>query len=221
MYIEGIRGYLLYILRLVFVIFVADIAHYALQQIFHRDDAQRAAVLVEHYCYLLVIFIEVGKKLAALARFGHKFYLVHIVGSGGVFVRWVKYQRQQVFDVKHAANIVYRFVKDRYARNACFHRNAHSLRHGRCFLHSAYLAAVGHHLADLQIGKLEYVRDHLCLIVLYAALFVGGVEHLQYLLARHLLGKVFFFHAEYRRKQRGNARYYKLRGLHERHQHAV
>ena len=65
----GVRIRRRQLLRL--VVLVEDLADDLLEQILHRHDARRAAVLVEHHRHVLLEPLEVGEHLLHLARARH------------------------------------------------------------------------------------------------------------------------------------------------------
>ena len=98
------------------VVLVENLADDLLEQILHRHEARRAAVLVEHDRHVLLESLEVGEHLFDLARAGHDVHRPHdrraARTSSGVRAQ----HRDQVLREHEPDDVVDRLLVDRIAR---------------------------------------------------------------------------------------------------------
>ena len=166
------------------VIFVLNVAHNGLQQVFHGHNALGAAVFVHHNGNLDVAGGHFLQQLAAILAFRHEIGRAHVVGElhirgnlgGDVF--------QHVLHIENAQNGVQLFVEYRHTGIALFHRQMNGFGQGHGVFHAHHLGAVGHDFTDGPVVKLEDIGDHLSGALVDDAFFLAYVHHHQDFLFR-------------------------------------
>ena len=170
------------------VVFVLDAADDGLQKVLHRDYAGGAAVFVEHDGYVLTAVLQLAKHLGRGVRIRHEVDRAQYRSDVEVLRRVLRDELEQILDVKHADNIVYRVLVNGDARIAFFYRYPDRFVDAVLNGDGLDFGAVGHYLVDADVVELEDVVDHLFFRLLDDARLLALLDHDADLLLGHFLG---------------------------------
>ena len=137
---------------------VENLADDLLQQVFHRHDARRAAVLVEHHGHVRLEALEVGQHFLHLARARHHVHRAHHVPHGEP-ARRIAQHRDEVLGQHQADDVVDRLFVHRVARPLRLDHEGHRLLQRAVDVERIDGRPRGHHLAGILLGELEHALD--------------------------------------------------------------
>ena len=172
--------------RLLDVVLVLDLADDLLEQVLDRHETRRATVLVEHDRDVDLAPLELVQQVVDRHRLGHEYRRPQQRSECRARLRSVLQDRQQVFRVQDADDLVDRLLEDRDPRVALLDHDTDRLVQGRRCGQGDDRDARGHHLVQAPVAQLDDRVDHLLLLGLQHALLPAPLHDQHQLLGADL-----------------------------------